>query len=77
MSPPENFMSALGGIQNKLNDQLPTLASRLARLSDQELTIIARELDFFQELNRLGYSDALTDLMNEYDEVATNVFNQA
>jgi len=47
----ENFMSALGGIQNKLNDQLPTLASRLARLSDQELTIIARELDFFQELN--------------------------
>ena len=73
----ENFMSALGGIQNKLNDQLPTLASRLARLSDQELTIIARELDFFQELNRLGYSDALTDLMNEYDDVATKVFNQA
>ena len=73
----ENFMSALGGIQNKLNDQLPTLAGRLSRLSDDELAVLARELDFFQELNRLGYSDALTDLMNEYDDVATKVFNQA
>ena len=73
----ENFMSALGGIQNKLNDQLPTLASRLSRLSDDELAILARELDFFQELNRLGYSDALNDLMNEYDNTASKVFEQA
>ena len=76
MSASENFMSALGGIQNKLNDQLPTLAGRLSRLSD-ELAILARELDFFQELNRLGYSDALNDLMNEYDNTATKVFEQA
>ena len=73
----ENFMSALGGIQNKLNDQLPTLAGRLSRLSDDELAILARELDFFQELNRLGYSDALNDLMNEYDNTASKVFEQA
>ena len=73
----ENFMSALGGIQNKLNAQLPTLASRLSRLSDDELAILARELDFFQELNRLGYSDALNDLMNEYDNTASKVFEQA
>ena len=73
----ENFMSALGGIQNKLNDQLPTLASRLSRLSDDELAVLARELDFFQELNRLGYSDALNDLMNEYDNTASKVFEQA
>ena len=73
----ENFMSALGGIQNKLNDQLPTLASRLSRLSDDELAILARELDFFQELNRLGFSDALNDLMNEYDNTASKVFEQA
>ena len=44
----ENFMSALGGIQNKLNDQLPTLAGRLSRLSDDELAVLARELDFFR-----------------------------
>ena len=73
----ENFMSALGGIQNKLNDQLPTLAGRLSRLSDDELAVLARELDFFQELNRLGYSNALTDLMNEYDNTASKVFEQA
>jgi len=73
----ENFMSALGGIQNKLNDQLPTLASRLSRLSDDELAILARELDFFQELNRLGFSDALNELMNEYDNTASKVFEQA
>tara|TARA_R110000787_G_scaffold190487_2_gene301936 strand:+ start:1337 stop:2032 length:696 start_codon:yes stop_codon:yes gene_type:complete len=73
----ENFMSALNGIQNKLNNQLPTLAGRLSRLSNDELAVLAREIDFFQELNRLGYSDALTDLMNEYDGVATKVFNQA
>jgi len=73
----ENFMSALGGIQNKLNDQLPTLAGRLSRLSDDELAVLARELDFFQELNRLGYSDALNDLMNEYDNTASKVFEQA
>jgi len=73
----ENFMSALGGIQNKLNDQLPTLAGRLSRLSDNELAILARELDFFQELNRLGFSNALNDLMNEYDNTASKVFEQA
>ena len=73
----ENFMSALGGIQNKLNDQLPTLAGRLSRLSDDELAILARELDFFQELNRLGFSNALNDLMNEYDNTASKVFEQA
>ena len=73
----ENFMSALGCIQNKLNDQLPTLAGRLSRLSDDELAVLARELDFFQELNRLGYSDALNDLMNEYDNTASKVFEQA
>ena len=73
----ENFMSALGGIQNKLNNQLPTLAGRLSRLSDDELAVLARELDFFQELNRLGYSDALNDLMNEYDNTASKVFEQA
>ena len=73
----ENFMSALGGIQNKLNDQLPTLAGRLSRLSDDELAILARELDFFQELNRLGYSNALNELMNEYDNTASKVFEQA
>ena len=77
MSASENFMSALGGIQNKLNDQLPTLAGRLSRLSDDELAVLARELDFFQELNRLGYSDALNDLMNEYDNTASKVFEQA
>ena len=73
----ENFMSALGGIQNKLNDQLPTLAGRLSRLSDDELAVLARELDFFQELNRLGYSNALNELMNEYDNTASKVFEQA
>jgi hypothetical protein len=75
--PADDFMKVLEQIQSKLSRELPTLASRLAKLSDQELAIIARELDFFAELNRLGYSDALQKLMDNYDDVAAKVFSEA
>tara|TARA_R100000808_G_scaffold7129_2_gene21045 strand:+ start:4521 stop:5213 length:693 start_codon:yes stop_codon:yes gene_type:complete len=73
----DNYMKALDVIQAKLLNELPTLASRLSMLTDAELTILARELDFFQELNRLGYSDALSTLMDQYDNVASDVFAEA
>ena len=76
-NPADDYMNALNGIQAKLLNDLPTLASRLSKLTDAELTILARELDFFEELNRLGYTNALSDLMDKYDDVATGVFAEA
>tara|TARA_Y100000310_G_scaffold296376_1_gene328581 strand:- start:50 stop:712 length:663 start_codon:yes stop_codon:yes gene_type:complete len=64
-------------IQAKLMSNLQKLSQTLSTLTDAELTLLARELDFFQELNRLGYSDALTSLMDEYDTVAARVFSLA
>ena len=75
--PADDFMKVLEQLQAKLTRELPTLASRLATLSDQNLAIIARELDFFAELNRLGYSDALQKLMDDYDDVAAKVLSAA
>ena len=76
-SPPENFLNVLDEIQSKLMDLLPSLTSKLSTLSDNELSLIARELDFFQELNRFGYSEALDDLMTKYDDEATEIFAEA
>ena len=76
-SPPENFLNVLDEIQSKLMDLLPSLTSKLSTLSDNELSLIARELDFFQELNRFGYSEALDDLMTKYDDKATEIFAEA
>ena len=76
-SPPAEYIQAMEAIQAKLMSNLQKLSQTLSTLTDAELTLLARELDFFQELNRLGYSDALTSLMDEYDTVAARVFSLA
>lgn len=71
------YIIAMEAIQTKLMNTLQKLSQTLATLTDEQLALLARELDFFQELNRLGYSDALSSLMDSYDNVAAKVFGMA
>ena len=76
-NPSQDFIGVITAIQTKLMDELPVLTTKLTQLTDSELTIIARELDFFSELNRHGYSKAVSDLMKEYDDVVVETFRTA
>ncbi len=72
-----DFLNELSNIENKLINILPKLIDRLKGFSDTELAVIAREIDFFEQLNSLGYNDSVEKLMQDYDGVAENVFREA
>ena len=74
---PTKFLDTIEDIQKNVFATLPKVANTLSQISTSELTIVARELDFLQELDRLGYNKALNQLLNEYDNEVVSVFREA
>ena len=70
-------MSQIQNIENKLLDDLKTIARGMDKLSDTELVAIARELDFFQELLSRGYTNAVNGLMEAYEGKIEDISKEA
>ena len=73
----DNFLSIIEDIQNNVSQTLTQVSETLTQLDTSDLAIVARELDFLQELDRLGYNKAVNDLMNQYDNEIVEVFREA
>jgi len=66
-------MKQIKNIENKLLNDLDTIAKRMDSLTDTELVAIAKELDFFQELLDRGYTNAVNGLMESYEDQVVKI----
>lgn len=65
------YNKELANIQGQLIDKLDSLVIGLSRLTDAELIQIAKQINFFTELEALGYTSLLTKVKTTYlDEIA-------
>ena len=74
---PTDFLNVIEDIQKNVFSTLDQVSKTLSELDTNQLSIVARELDFLQELDRQGYNKALNNLMSKYDDEVVNVFREA
>ena len=61
-------------IQQELFDKLDNVVAGLSRLSDTELLQLAQQIDFFTEMETLGYTALLGRVSSTYDDEIATIF---
>ena len=70
------FKREIENIQRQLIDKLDNLVAGLTKVSDTELMQLAKQIDFFQEMDRLGYGRLLQRVSNAYENEIISVFGE-
>jgi hypothetical protein len=70
------YTDELANIQEDLMKKLSGVVGGLSKLSDKELMSIASQIDLFEEMERLGYSDLISKVNNTYDDQIALVFSE-
>ena len=68
------YTKEIENIQQQLLDKLDNLVSGLQQLSDTELIQIAKQIDFFEEMDKLGYGKLINKVGQTYDDEIARVF---
>ena len=72
-----SFMANIKKIENELQDDLERLAYKMKDMTDTELLLTAKRLNFLQELVDKGYGKEINNLMDEYDILLANAVKEA
>ena len=72
-----NFMSEIKKIEDSLRDDLERLAYKMNDMTETELLLTTKRLDFLQELVDKGYGKQVNGLMDDYDSLLANAVNEA
>ena len=70
------FKREIENIQRQLMSRLDELVVGLGQVSHTELMQLAKQIDFFQEMDRLGYSRLLQKVSDAYDDRIAMVFSE-
>lgn len=70
------FNKEIANIQQQLIDKLDNLVAGLTKVSDTELMQLAKQIDFFQEMDRLGYGRLLQRVSDAYDNQIASIFSE-
>lgn len=72
---PEQFLNDIERIENQLIQRIKTGLSK--GFTNVELAELSAQIDFFEELKRLGYTESLSKYIEGYDEIAKNILETA
>jgi len=70
------YNEELAKIQQELFDKLDNVLGGLTRLSDTEVLQLAKQIDFFAEMEQLGYTQLLSRVSGRYDDEIASVFGE-
>jgi hypothetical protein len=70
------YNEELAKIQQELFDKLDNVLGGLTRLSDTEVLQLAKQIDFFAEMEQLGYTQLLSRVSRNYDDEITSIFGE-
>jgi len=70
------YNEELAKIQQELFDKLDNVIVGLSRLSDTEVLQLAKQIDFFAEMEQLGYTQLLSRVSRNYDDEITSIFGE-
>jgi len=70
------YNKEIANIQQQLLDKLDNLVAGLGQVSDTELMQIAKQIDFFDEMERLGYNRLIQRVSDTYDNQISSVFSE-
>jgi hypothetical protein len=70
------YNKEIANIQGQLLDKLDNLVAGLGQVTDTELMQIAKQIDFFDEMERLGYGRLLQRVSDAYDNQIALVFSE-
>ena len=68
------YNKEIQNIQQQLIDKLDNLVVGLGRISDTELMQIAKQIDFFDEMEKLGYGKLINRVGKTFDNEIAKVF---
>ena len=68
------YNKEIQNIQQQLIDKLDNLVVGLGTLSETELIQIAKQIDFFDEMEKLGYGKLMNKVGKTYDDEIAKVF---
>tara|TARA_Y100000589_G_C27080911_1_gene599575 strand:- start:487 stop:1188 length:702 start_codon:yes stop_codon:yes gene_type:complete len=68
------YNKEIQNIQQQLIDKLDNLVAGLGTLSDTELMQIAKQIDFFDEMDKLGYGKLINRVGKTFDNEIAKVF---
>ena len=68
------YNKEIENIQQQLNDKLDNLVIGLGRVSDTELMQIAKQIDFFAEMEALGFTKLMNRVGKTFDDEIARVF---
>jgi len=72
-----DFYSAeISKIQDELVQKVGKLVKGLTKLNNTEVMRIAKQIDFFNEMEKLGYTSLMARVSQEYDDEIVNVFKE-
>ena len=70
------YNKEIKNIQEQLLVRIGVLVEGLSQLSDAELLQIAKQIDLFEEMERLGYGKLLRKTMDTYDNEIAAIFGE-
>lgn len=68
------YNAEISKIQEELVQKVGKVAKGLEKLNSTELMRIAKQIDFFEEMERLGYSSLLQKVSDAFDDEVVEVF---
>jgi len=68
------YNKEIAKIQEELIEKLDSLVGGLTQLSDTEMMRVAKQIDFFTEMERLGYTTLIGKVGTTYDDEIARVF---
>jgi len=72
-----SFMTQVKKIEDSLRNDLERLAYKMNDMTETELLLTTKRLNFLQELVDKGYGSQVNNLMDEYDVLLTKAVNEA
>jgi len=69
----DEFYNDLNKISKNLFDNVVKMGESIEGFSDTEILRVARELDFFKELQQAGFNTSFSKLMDGYDQEAEDI----
>ncbi len=72
-----SFMTEIKSIEDNLRNDLERLAYKMRDMTETELLLTTKRLNFLQELVDKGYGQEVNNLMDEYDKLLTDAVNEA
>tara|TARA_R110002012_G_C11642695_1_gene610804 strand:+ start:1765 stop:2463 length:699 start_codon:yes stop_codon:yes gene_type:complete len=72
-----SFMVNIKKIEDELQRDLERLAYKMNKMTDTELLLTTKRLNFLQELVDKGYGREINNLMDEYDVLLANAVKEA